>query len=1195
MENIDTTMQAIARPRRSWAKRITRALLWTVLILFLLMLLILGAVYWLAGTDSGFARVSSLANEHVAGLSIDAPTGNLRDGISAESVSFTNESIDIKATSLSSGWQLGCLTRKRFCLDDLHIEALDIATKTEEAVEPAEPRTGAIELPDIALPIDISISDITIGTVRFQAPGDAPLQIINDIQLSASTDASKVTIANVSLAYQQFTTGLAGTVDLHDEYPVNLILDVNADDVLPDTVPEGNGAQALQVDVQLSGSLANLVIDTTISGVADVTLNATVQPLELNLPATLSIASDSLGWPITSKTQVLASGTRIKVSGDMDDYAFSLNTNITGEQVPETGIRISGVANTERVTLPDIDIKTLGGSAEGTALVSLAEPMVWTTGWRMNNIDPSLQVPDLKGSLNGNIQANGTVSSGKWSLNLDSATIDGVLRELPFKLDAKLAKGLNDLWVIQHVSLNNDRNQLKAQGIVGDTLDIKADINLPQLQNFMPGLAGGFDVKLLVDGAVRAPHVVVDATADVLRFNDILVQSLAINGDIEELFIQDSSLEIDVDTVRIGTNTISNTALTLQGKRTDHQLTLKADGPQQTTIDLALSGDLDDAMNWTSLLEKVQAALPGHALNLEEPAAIAWQNADQRVSVSPHCWRINEASNLCLQDEFNTDANGETNITLDSYALEQLNAFLPEDTRVGGDFAANVALRWGENGPDDKSARVAATIDDATVSTVDGFGDPVEFGYDTIALDADVAPDDVSADLTLSSQRLGDAAITVQLDPSNPDSAIDGSIALDGLQVEIAKAFLPDFDEVSGTLSAEGQIGGTLTAPEYNGNIILASPILQAEILPLPITGGNIIARINGQSMTLDGQILSNEGRIVVGGRGSLDPQNWSANVTLKGEQLNVQSDPLQSSIVNHDVRIEANARRVSVTGDIDIPLAVIDVAELPQGAATVSSDVVIIEDIEEEAVPVDVNSNLNTNVALDVSLGDEVSLSAYGLTANLTGDMDVRIRGARPPQLGGEIRVVDGIFKKYGQDLQANGQIIFVGPVEGTRLAIDAVREIEIEERTAGLRIQGTVATPEITLFTDPSDKSQDAILSYIILGRDINEASDQEADLLQTAALALAVKGGSSIGGGVANALGVKEFGLETRGSGDNTELIVSGRINDRLLLRYGRGVFDAQNTLYLRYDLTKKLYLEAATSAVQNAADLFYSFSF
>ena len=111
---------------------------------------------------------------------------------------------------------------------------------------------------------------------------------------------------------------------------------------------------------------------------------------------------------------------------------------------------------------------------------------------------------------------------------------------------------------------------------------------------------------------------------------------------------------------------------------------------------------------------------------------------------------------------------------------------------------------------------------------------------------------------------------------------------------------------------------------------------------------------------------------------------------------------------------------------------------------------------------------------------------------------------------------------------LTANGEILFVGDVESTRLNIDAVRDISNEDRTAGLRIQGTASKPDITLFTEPSDKSEDAILSYVVLGRDINEASDQDADLLSTAALALAVRGGRTVGSGVASRLGVRDFGL-------------------------------------------------------------------
>jgi len=1187
-------------PRRSWLVRICRWILWTLLILIVLILIVLGVAYYLAGTDSGFARLSSLANKHVAGLEIEASSGNLQTGISAGAVSFSNDTIDIKAAGLNSAWQLNCLLEKRFCLDDLHIEELDVTTRAAEVTEPAEPRTGAIELPDIALPIDVSISDVSIGVVRFQGPGDVPVQVINDIELSASTEDSVVTIDNLSLAYQPYSASLAGNIELQGEYPLELTLAVNADDVLPDSVPEGVGKQPLQIDSQLSGSLTNLTIDAVISGVADVTIGGNVQALEQNLPATISIVSDTLGWPVETKSQVLASGTRIDVSGDMSDYTFSVDTQVSGDQIPETGINVRGIANMERLSVPDIDINTLGGTLDGSALVSLAQPMVWDTRWRIEDIDPSLQVPDLDGKLNGDIQANGSVDDGRWSLKLEQATIEGVLRELPFLLDARVSKGLNDIWLIERLALNNDRNEIKAQGIVSDTLDIRADVNLPQLQNLMPGLAGGFDAKLLVDGELASPDVNIDAIAEVLRFNDILVQSLVINGDINELFISDSQLDVTVDTVQVGENTVSDTSIAMSGKRRDHTLALRADGPQQTSIELALSGDLDESFNWTGLLEKAQAVVPEHTVSLNKAVAIDWQNGRQLLSVSPHCWSLAEGSNLCLQDEFNTGTAGNTNITLDSYELQKLNAFLPDETRIGGNLGADVALSWGDGGPNDRRAVVSALIDDATVNTVDGFGDSIEFGYDSIALDADVTPDDAKADIKLSSESLGNAALSVQLDPSDADSAIEGTVDLQGLQLSIAKAFLPDFDEVSGTLGAKGDLGGSLSAPLYNGNIVLDSPKLQSDILPLPLTGGKIIANISGQNMTLDGELLSDKGRIDITGRGTLDPQRWNTVVTLKGKDLNIQSDPLQESIVNHDIRIQANARRLTINGDIDIPFAVIDVEELPQGAATVSSDVVVIEDIEEEAeedASMGASTGLELAVELDVSLGEEVSLSAYGLDANLTGDMDVRIRGERPPQLGGEIRVVDGIFKKYGQDLVANGQIIFVGPIDGTRLDIAAVRTIENEEpeRQAGLRIEGTVAVPELILFTEPADKSQDAILSYIILGRDINEASDQEANLLATAALALAVKGGSSIGGGVANALGIKEFGFESSGSGENAELIVSGRINDRLLLRYGRGVFDSQSTLYLRYDLTKKLYLEAAQGSLQQAVDLFYSFSF
>ncbi|MOA51422.1 Translocation and assembly module TamB [compost metagenome] len=56
----------------------------------------------------------------------------------------------------------------------------------------------------------------------------------------------------------------------------------------------------------------------------------------------------------------------------------------------------------------------------------------------------------------------------------------------------------------------------------------------------------------------------------------------------------------------------------------------------------------------------------------------------------------------------------------------------------------------------------------------------------------------------------------------------------------------------------------------------------------------------------------------------------------------------------------------------------------------------------------------------------------------------------------------------------------------------------------------------------------------------------------------------------------------------------MVASGQLSDRLSLRYGVGVFEPANTIALRYILTKRLYLEAA-SGLASSLDLFFKRDF
>jgi len=374
---------------------------------------------------------------------------------------------------------------------------------------------------------------------------------------------------------------------------------------------------------------------------------------------------------------------------------------------------------------------------------------------------------------------------------------------------------------------------------------------------------------------------------------------------------------------------------------------------------------------------------------------------------------------------------------------------------------------------------------------------------------------------------------------------------------------------------------------------------VRSDDLPLAIDDGKITTKISGKRANIDGLLTSGDGSVGVSGRANWLNDTYRADINVDAKQLNIVQEPLTSSSINTKIVISARPERVRIRGNIDIPAAQINIKELPRGAASLSDDVIVVEDIYAQTLQKQNKKPPATVIDLkvNVNLGDKVNLEGYGLEASLTGGMSVSQNSPNPVQLGGEVTIVSGIYKQYGQDLTiTDGQVLFVGPVDQTTLNIDAVRVVEGGDRVAGLHIDGRIEDPDISLFTEPGDKTQESILSYIVLGRDLGDSttSSQENYLLASAALALSLRDGKAITEDLAESLGIQEISLDARSRDDTTELVVSGRVNDRLLLRYGRSVFDNSSTLYLRYDLTKQLYLEAAKGAAK-AVDLFYTFEF
>ncbi|MEQ8800850.1 MAG: translocation/assembly module TamB domain-containing protein, partial [Haliea sp.] len=206
-------------------------------------------------------------------------------------------------------------------------------------------------------------------------------------------------------------------------------------------------------------------------------------------------------------------------------------------------------------------------------------------------------------------------------------------------------------------------------------------------------------------------------------------------------------------------------------------------------------------------------------------------------------------------------------------------------------------------------------------------------------------------------------------------------------------------------------------------------------------------------------------------------------------------------------------------------------------------------------------------------------------------GDLSLQQVSGQPLQVFGNLNIVGGEFRAYGQRLLVRqGRISFSGAPENPDLNLRAERQIPAEDVRAGVLVSGTLEAPRISLYSEPA-LSQTETLSYLVRGRGMDSGAGADGT-----AMAL------SVGTGLVNQSGIVEelnrlpglrnveFGAE--GAEDETAATVSGYIGERIYLSYGVGLYEPVNTLTARLYLQARLWLEVV-SRLESSVDLYYSF--
>lgn len=427
-------------------------------------------------------------------------------------------------------------------------------------------------------------------------------------------------------------------------------------------------------------------------------------------------------------------------------------------------------------------------------------------------------------------------------------------------------------------------------------------------------------------------------------------------------------------------------------------------------------------------------------------------------------------------------------------------------------------------------------------------------------------------------------------------------------------ALAPPGWRVQGTLDANATIAGTRADPQWRGTLLANEMSMRSVVEGIDLTGGKLRASIAGQRLEIEEFSFkgagTDGGQLVAKGFAQWLPAPSAGSTTATTATPAVKRVQIELTAKATGLRLAARAdRRLALSGQVQARLD--DARLIVRGGLKVDSALFILPDQSTPSLGEDVfvrgrtaaapaaNGNavrVMPDVSLTLALGPDFRIQGRGLATRLEGELTLRntvVEGQFAPRLTGEVRTVKGSYKAYGQQLEIEqGVLRFAGPYDNPSLDVRAIRP-NITQRV-GVEITGTVLTPRVRLFSDPSLPDAEA-LAWLVLGRSAS-GGGAEAAVLQQAALALLGGSGKGMSATLMDALGLDELSFRgastlANGTASGATVTLGKRLSSDFYVAYERGLASTLGTFFIFYDLSRYFTLRGQTGET-SAVDLIFT---
>ena len=1165
-------MTEAATPQKThWIKRAT---LIAIVVITAFLLLVIGAVFFIFDSEHGTQWSLQTAQRFLTELTIVDAHGSWVRGISAQQIAWRDPNTDIEVDRAELKLHWPNLLHGEIRLSQLHAQRLRIVPKGPSSDAP-------IKLPTVFLPFTLSTPDLALQQLDI-VNTDSTFTLTN-LHSGVVWRATALTLTQTQAHWNDIALNAQGSLNLRGDYPLRVKGQLS--------LPQWPSPIA----VQTSGDLRHLQLQA--SSEAPYAIKAQLElatldkhlPLQIRAELTQPFVHNFDAERIEIRKGVFdARGDLTQIDGHLalalidSRYGASEFNSALHWQPEQLHTQMQWLLSSGRVSLNcDATLnKPIGANCSGNIVTLSLTPWLPGPSGEISSavkleaqwFDPqwafALALPDLGGKINNEALA----------ANIDVRTDDGAL------------------WQLNPSSLAIGSNEIKASGQFGHRNHLQASVNARDLARLDARLAGSITGTIGLEGDSSTPTLRAALSAQKLRFDDARATQARLDLTLPKLGNDSGRGRLEIAALKIGDLTPIDLTLTVSGTRTQQRLALNA---QQDTNRIALQCNTQS----DATFDKWQLACPElsgrlHSGRGNRATNFDWSNStavrghaqltQRQFELTPFCLR-GEGVELCL-DQLLRYADNKLQPTAahaQGIPLRWVRPWLPDDFMLINDARISAQAQLKSLAP--LSAQASAQIPQTRwrwhTATATETAE-----INAIHLDATLDEQRAQFVTSAESPTLGRVAARLAiLDPRNKRE-LDGRIDIERLQLSGFAWAFQGLDAISGEINGGINIVGAAAAPQLRGQLLLIDGTATYAPLGAPFRSVHADLTFDNNSAKLGGWFALGQGGGDIDGNLYWDGtgENWKLRIGLVAGGVSAMPLPNSTVIFSPHAELTAVPNEMHINGYVDIASAEIQLKQLPPDTTDVSQDQEIVgQQNEEDAWKIWAELGLN--------LGDQFHLNGFGADVNLSGRLQLSKAPGDVLHMTGEVKVPRGRYRAYGQRLTVRkGSVIFYGPLDNPDLNLEAVRDMPPGVTdVVGMRVIGSLKTPEAILFSEPSMPDSD-IAYYLLTGRKpVAGATGTSGYSASGALLSLGMAGSEGKAGQLAQKFGITDLQLGTSESATGeSEAEVSGQLGKDLFVRYGRGLGQRSNSISFQYRLTPKFMIETI-SGIEDALDLLYSF--